>query len=106
VLALPYARYGSSMLWQARAGMDFKMVEGYVSPEFPPGYLRDPFFGKLISGRVGARDVDGLRGFLSRRRVTAVVVEEKKAGRWPFLFGAMGLKPVKTGGVLFYRVSA
>ena len=52
MLALPYARYGSSMLWQARAGMDFDLVEGYVSPEFPPDYRHDPFFGTLISGRV------------------------------------------------------
>jgi hypothetical protein len=104
VLALPYARYGSSMLWQARTGMYFKMVEGYVGPEFPPGYRSDPFFGKLISERVGARDVQGLRDFLSRRDVTAVVVEERDAGPWPFMFGALGLRPVKTGGVIFYRV--
>jgi hypothetical protein len=104
VLALPYARHGSSMLWQARTGMYFKMVEGYVSPEFPPDYRSDPFFGKLISEQVGARDVQGLRDFLSRREVTAVVVEEQDAGPWPFMFGALGLRPVKTGGVIFYRV--
>jgi hypothetical protein len=106
VLALPYARYGSSMLWQARTGMHFKMVEGYVSPEFPPGYRSDPFFGKLLSEQVGAEDVDGLRDFLARRKVTAVVVEEKDAGPWPFLLAALDMKPVKTGGVLFYRVPA
>jgi hypothetical protein len=106
VLALPYARYGSSMLWQARTGMDFKMVEGYVSPEFPPGYLKDPFFGKLISQQVGPKDADGLRDFLSRRHVTAVVLEEKRAGTWPFVFAALGINPVKAGGVLFYRVPA
>jgi hypothetical protein len=106
VLALPYARYGSSMLWQARTGMDFKMVEGYVSPEFPPGYRSDPFFGKLISEQVGAQDVEGLRDFLDRRQVTAIVIEAKDPGPWPFLLAAMKLTPVKTGGVLFYRVGA
>jgi hypothetical protein len=86
--------------------MDFKMVEGYVSPEFPPGYRSDPFFGKLISEQVGAQDVEGLRDFLDRRQVTAIVIEAKDPGPWPFLLAAMKLTPVKTGGVLFYRVGA
>jgi len=106
VLALPYARYGSSMLWQARASMDFDMVEGYVSPEFPPGYRDDPFFATLISGRLGGESVAGLRDFLERRKVTAVVVDQAHAGGWPFVLGGLGLKPVRTGGVLFYRVPA
>jgi hypothetical protein len=106
VLALPYARYGSSMLWQARTGMYFNMVEGYVSPEFPPDFRNDPFFSQLVSARVDGEDVEGLRDFLARRGVTAVVVEEKRAGPWPFVLGGLGLKPVKTGGVLFYRVPA
>lgn len=105
VLALPYARYGSSMLWQARAGMDFKMVEGYVSPEFPPDYLHDPFFGQLISSRLsGLEDVAALREFLRRRKVTAVVIEANHAGPWPAVLEGLGLDPVRTGGVIFYRV--
>jgi hypothetical protein len=106
VLALPYARYGSSMLWQARAGFDFDLVEGYVSPEFPAAYRHDPFFGTLLSGRVGKGSPEGLRDFLERRKVTAVVVDEKSPAGWPFVLGALGLRPVKTGGVLFYRVPA
>ncbi|MEA2376301.1 MAG: hypothetical protein QOD13_208 [Thermoleophilaceae bacterium] len=106
VLAFPYARYGSSMLWQARTGMYFKMVEGYVSPEFPPGYRNDPFFGQLLSEQVDGADVQPLRDFITRRHVTAVVVEEQRAGPWPLLLQALGLAPVKTGGVLFYRVPA
>jgi hypothetical protein len=104
VLALPYARYGSSMLWQARTGMHFNMVEGYVSPEFPPGYSSDPFFGSLISQEVGPEDAYAMRGFLDRRDVDAVVVEEKQPGPWPFVLAKLGLDPVKEGGVLFYRV--
>jgi hypothetical protein len=106
VLALPYARYGSSMLWQARTGIRFDMVEGYVSPEFPPDFLRDPFFGTLVSGRLGKESVAGLRDFLARRKVTAVVVEERHAGGWPLVLGGLGMKPTRTGGVLFYRVPA
>jgi hypothetical protein len=104
VLALPYARNGSSMLWQAETGMYFKMVQGYVSPEFPPGYRDDPFLDELLGEDVGENDVEGLRDFLTRRGVTAVVVEEADTGPWPFLLAALRLEPVKAGGVLVYRV--
>jgi hypothetical protein len=105
MLALPYARFGSSMLWQARTGMYFDMPEGYVSPEYPKEFREDPFFGTLVSGQVGDGSPEGLRDFLARRKVTAVVIDAKKPGGWPFVMGALGLDPVKTGGVLFYRVS-
>jgi MFS family permease len=108
VLALPYARYGSSMLWQAETGMYFDMVEGYVSPEYPEEFRDDPYFGKLVSGQVsGQQDVDGMRDFLERRGVTAVVVAEGEQTKpWVFVLGALGMKPVRTGGVLVYRVGA
>ena len=86
--------------------MNFDLVEGYVSPEFPPDYRHDPFFGTLISGRVGKDSPAGLRDFLTRRKVTAVVIDASDPAGWPFVLGALGLKPVKTGGVLFYRVPA
>jgi hypothetical protein len=105
VLALPYARYGSSMLWQARTGMYFDMPEGYISPEFPPGFRDDPFFPTLISGRVGKQSPDAMRDFLERRKVDAVVLDAAKPGGWPLVLNALGFQPVKSGGVLFYRVS-
>ena len=48
----------------------------------------------------------GLRDFLTRRKVTAVVIDASNPAGWPFVLGALGVKPVKTGGVLFYRVPA
>jgi hypothetical protein len=103
VLALPYARYGSSMLWQAQTGMHFKMVEGYVSPEFPSAYRSDPFFGALVSGQAdGAQD--GLRDFLVRRDVDAIVIDAGEPGEWPRALAALGLEPLRTGGVLLYRL--
>jgi hypothetical protein len=108
VLALPYARYGSSMLWQAETGMYFDMVEGYISPEYPPEFRDDPYFPKLVSGQVsGQQDVDGMRDFLERRGVTAVVIrDDERSKAWAFVLGALGMKPVRTGGVLVYRVGA
>ncbi|MGH8939425.1 MAG: hypothetical protein ACRDV2_08745, partial [Actinomycetes bacterium] len=100
VLALPYARYGNSMLWQAETGMHFRMVEGYVSPEYPPAYRDDPFLGELLTGQVDERSVRGLRDFLVRRRVSTIVVERANPGPWPFLLAALKLEPTRTGGVL------
>jgi hypothetical protein len=107
VLALPYARFGSSMLWQADTGMHFDMVEGYVSPEYPREFRDDPYFQTLISAQAaGDEAVSGMRDFLERRGVTAVVVAEgtPSSDVWAFVLGGLGIKPVRTGGVLVYRV--
>jgi hypothetical protein len=48
--------------------------------------------------------VAALREFLRRRKVTAVVIDAKQAGSWPAVFEGLGLDPVRTGGVIFYRV--
>jgi hypothetical protein len=41
----------------------------------------------LLSEQVEEEDIEGLRDFLTRRKVTAVVVEEAGPGPWPFLLG-------------------
>ncbi len=41
VLPLPFAMWGSSMLWQAETGFAFRMADGYVGALLPPGYARD-----------------------------------------------------------------
>jgi hypothetical protein len=105
-LVLPYGRAASSMLWQAETTMYFRMPEGYVSPEYPPEFRGDPFLGPLLSGQVDASSAAGLRDFIQRRDVNAVVVEQAKAGAWPSLLEALRLRPVATGGVLVYRVPA
>jgi hypothetical protein len=103
VLVLPFTP--SSMLWQAETGMAFEMVEGYLSPEPPADYRNDPFYDELVSSEIGGEEgLEELRDFLERREVTAVVVEQKAAGPWPLMLAGLGLTPIKTGGVIFYRV--
>jgi hypothetical protein len=105
VLAFPFGQFGSSMLWQAETGMHFDLVEGYLGPEFPPEFLNDPYFVELVTEEVsGEQDVQGLRDFIERRGVTAVVVDERRQDPWTFVLAGMGLEPVRGGGVLFYRV--
>jgi hypothetical protein len=38
--------------------------------------------------------------------VTAIVVDETQPGHWRQLFAPLGVKPISTGGVLFYRLRA
>jgi hypothetical protein len=92
------------MLCQAETGMHFEMVGGCLSPAYPPDYRNDPSFDELLGQEVGAEGVEGLRDFLTRRRVTAVVVEDADPGPSPLLVRGLRLEPVKTGAVLFYRV--
>lgn len=44
-----------------------------------------------------------LRSFLVRRNVSAVILGPGATPPWPAALAALGLKPVATGGVLFYR---
>jgi hypothetical protein len=104
VLVLPYGRYGNSMLWQAEAGMSFRMPEGYISPEDPPEFRHDPFLPTLLSGQVNKGSVRGLRKFMASRGVSAVVIQRSKAGGWPFVLAGLHLHFVRVGGVFFYRL--
>jgi hypothetical protein len=107
VLVLPYAPRGSAMLWQARTGMHFKMVEGNLGPEWPPGYRydRDPFARLLYTAQVaGDEGLRGLRDFITRRGVTTVLVQKENGGGWALLLAGLGLKPKQSDGILVYHV--
>ena len=106
VLAFPYGKRGSAMLWQAQTGMRFRLAEGYLSPAYPGDYLRDPFFPALVSGDVDRSSAAGLRDFIARRHVRAVVLDDRRPGAWPTVLAALRLRPVRSGGVLVYRVPA
>jgi hypothetical protein len=103
-LVLPFGRAGSSMLWQAEAKMHFRMPEGYVSPEYPPEYRSDPFLPVLLSTKVNGNAAPGLRDFIRRRGVTAVLVEPSEGRGWQFVLGSLRLRPVMSGGMLVYRL--
>jgi len=45
-----------------------------------------------------------LRRFIAAKDVTAILVDKSYAGPWRKLFGTLGVRPLDTGGVLFYRL--
>ncbi|MDQ6775135.1 MAG: hypothetical protein M3071_02705, partial [Actinomycetota bacterium] len=101
VLPLPFAMWGSSMLWQAETGFSFRMADGYVGALLPSGYARD--LGVLSSPQIQPQP-PALAAFLAKRRVNVVLVDAHNSGPWPKALSALGLHPRLMGGVLVYTM--
>ena len=102
VLVLPSNQLGMSMLWQAETGMWFRMVGGDLGTLVPADYEHDPL-APALAGQVQPTPYE-LRSFLSRRHVTAVIVDPQQPQQWHDALAALGHPPVSLGGVLLYRV--
>ena len=74
------------MLWQAEAGLRFKMASGYVvPPEAPDPYKRDPAYPTLTSG-ARVPDVEGAAEFfLYTHHVTVAVVDPSLPQATPWI---------------------
>ena len=77
ILALPLGAYGASMLWAAETHIDIRLAGGYIAPELPDGYARDPFIQGVYAanGNPPADLGTTLPGFLQRTGATRIVVE-------------------------------
>jgi hypothetical protein len=103
-LVLPAGIGGNSMLWHARADLDFRLAGGYVGEQFPASYKDDPLYPTLAHfGRTPDMEANARR-FLRAHDVDAVVLDERLTGPWPGIIAALGVHPVRAGGVLLYRV--
>jgi hypothetical protein len=104
VLTLPWPGFtGYGMLWQADTGMWFRLAGANLGKLVPPDYERDPMVPAFIHPGTTA-DATNLRSFLVRRHVGAVIVDRSNPQQWPAVLAVLGLRPLDTGGVLFYRV--
>jgi hypothetical protein len=95
---------GPNERWQAKAKLGFKLAGGYLGTRFPDGYTRYPTWHTLLTGRLTRDYALELRRFVRAKGVTAIVVDKGYEGPWTKLFGTLGVRPVDTGGVLFYRL--
>jgi hypothetical protein len=102
VLTIP--AWGPNERWQANAKFRFKLADGYAGNPFPPSYARYPTWNTLLTGRLTPDYARQLRRFTADKGVTAIVVDQRVPGPWTTLFGSLGVRPVNTGGVLFYRL--
>ncbi|MDX6668445.1 MAG: hypothetical protein QOK04_1825 [Solirubrobacteraceae bacterium] len=102
VLVLPF-RGGRPMRWQAQAEMRFALVGGYAQ-HLPRSYRRWPIVAALESNAPGRGAEAELAPFLAAKRVTAIVVDERRRGRWPRILERLRLSPTHVSGVLLYRL--
>jgi hypothetical protein len=104
VLTVP--AWGPNERWQADTGFAFSLSDGYAGNPLPASYTAFPTWNTLLTG-VLTRDYGAqLRRFVSAKRVTAIVVDERVPGPWSKLFGTLGVRPLNIDGVLFYRLPA
>jgi hypothetical protein len=102
VLTIP--AWGPNERWQANTGFRFNLSDGYAGNPFPPAFTRYPAWKMFLTGNLTPDYAAQLRRYVAAKRVTAIVVDETAPGPWRKLFGSLGVQPVSTGGVLFYRL--
>ena len=104
ILALPYGSYGFSMLWAAETHIDVRLAGGYIAPEMPPGYLRDPFIQgvEAARGNPPADLATTLPGFLRRTGATRIVVSSALGAPWSAALEGLGYEGRAVGGVVVY----
>ena len=106
-LVLPN-RQNLGMLWQAEAGMDFRMVGGFVN------YLVSPARGlsravlAIDRPRPSLRDLEVFRAFLQRAGVGVILLDEHEQGGGAWLAGLRraGFTGVRVADVEVFRVAA
>ncbi len=130
VLILPYGTNGNSDLWQAAADLNFRMAGGYlgITPAVPDGYREWPIVSALYS-LAKIPDLDRqLKAFLVNKRVTRIIVPDRGAHVWQWVYGdgpaswrlrpfnaderaaikaffdPIDPAPIHVGGVAIYRV--
>ena len=103
VLVIPII--GDSMRWQAEADFSFELAGGGVGA-FPESYSDYPIFSTLISGgELPADYALKLRRFVEAKGVTAVVADKGSLSpERERLLDSLGIEPLHTGGVLYYRL--
>jgi hypothetical protein len=83
--------------------MRFALVGGYAQ-HLPRSYRRWPIVAALESNAPGRGAEAELAPFLAAKRVTAIVVDERRRGRWPRILERLRLSPTHVSGVLLYRL--
>jgi hypothetical protein len=103
-LVIPFASNGFSMLWQAETDMAFPMAGGYIACAVPGDYRRWAMVATFLSKRRLPGYEEQLRAFLGHLDVANIVVDPRAEGSWDMVFSALPVRPVKVGGILYYRV--
>ncbi|MGO9058648.1 MAG: hypothetical protein ACLQU2_14855 [Candidatus Binataceae bacterium] len=103
-LILPYGREGKSMLWQAQAGMYFRMAGGYVGLT-PRDFLRWPVLDSLYNGEACYDFTHQLGFFLAAHQIRTIVLAHDARRTWPPLLTPLHMEARKVNDVTLYKTS-
>ena len=106
LLIFPFSIQGTSLLWQARTDMYFKMVGGYVSTYVPPDYRPWPVVEMMLDNQPAGDLASQLRPFLIHYQVKGIVLAPEAQAQWSGPIGELGIVPKQIGGVLFYPITS
>jgi len=105
VMLLPFGFNGEAMKWQAQSDFYFRVAGGYLGVT-PPEYEGWPIVEALLAESPYIPDFgDQFKALIIAHRVGAVIVPEIGFDQYAKLCATLGVVPVRTGGVLIYRLS-
>ena len=106
LLIFPFSIQGTSLLWQARTEMYFRMVGGYISTYVPPDYRPWPVVDMMLDNEPARDFASELRPFLAHYQVNGIVLAPEAQAKWSGPIGELGITPEPIGGVLFYPIAS
>jgi hypothetical protein len=102
IIAIPYGIRGNTMLWQATAGMSFRMAGGYTG-RTPREFERWPIVNALMTATLIPDASAQLAAFMAAHDATVVVVDDTHREMWAGMLEAIDPKPQHAGGIWLYR---
>jgi hypothetical protein len=103
IVILPYGITGTSMLWQAAAGFYFRMAGGWTSIT-PVAFQMWPIVSAMLTQTYIPDITSQLRVFMAMHDAHAIIVDAPDAEFWEPMLSPLDAAPVRTGGVVLYRV--
>ncbi len=91
------------MAWQAQSWMYFRMPGGHLSTT-PEDFRRWPIVNALVNSVPLPDPGRQFRAFAAAQEIDAIVVADNAKGSARELPAALGIRPLKVGGVSLYRL--
>jgi hypothetical protein len=98
-------RGNAGLLWQAETDFYTRLAGGFVNHALAHGTDLPLPVAKLGRGKLTQGDITGFRTYLARNNISAILVEQSLAGRWPWLLRHAGLHGQAVGGVILFRTA-
>ena len=99
VLIFPQTKHGNGMLWQAAAGIRFRLADGYVAPDPPESFMTTPAVARIANRLMTWPD---LVAFVRAKNVTTVLVDPAQSEPYRSILRPLA-PPRDVGGMLVYR---